>query len=325
MIFKKCMLALFAVMLFFACEKKLDIDIPDSESKLVVYSILNANELIWVNVSKTVLFSQDISYAPVTDADVLLYENGQLLAKIPHDYNGYYMTDLNPKLGSVYKLVVEHEIYQNVESDIVMPQSVEFSLPSSYLENVAVDYGSSIFLNGIISFVDNKDQENAYMVKLKKCYALTIDVDTEYRCDQFGYSTSNPIIMSQYAESEGDGEFVTDFFVSGDYVFGDQYFNGNTLSYDFSLNYDFWDAGDGVDTVIVVLQSVSVDYYRYFMGYNDNSIGGDFFSEPVPVPSNIKNGLGLFAGITEFEMKIIVSATDYQESFNRRQNLEVHY
>lgn len=60
------------------------------------------------------------------------------------------------------------------------------------------------------------------------------------------------------------------------------------------------------DTTDVALLTVSSEFYNYFSRIEKGHNTNDPFSEPFPLYTNIKGGLGIFAGFNQYRKKIVL-------------------
>ena len=142
---KKIILSILVCSLLFSCEDMetvVTIDIPPHEPVLVLNSIIDTDTEVRVLVSHSVgAFEQNIPSC-ITDADVLLFENEQLLDTLSIDlintdtvmfYNeygemellmNYYTSDIIPNSGSTYKIVVNHPDYESITASTYIPEDI---------------------------------------------------------------------------------------------------------------------------------------------------------------------------------------------------------
>lgn len=90
-----------------SCEKVLDIDLNESDSKLVVIADLQTNSgEITVDLSRTTSYFAAESPERVTGAVVELETNSGTIA-VPHIANGLYSANVNPQVGETLTLRVQ--------------------------------------------------------------------------------------------------------------------------------------------------------------------------------------------------------------------------
>ena len=97
---KKVIIISFTIVLILsACEKKLDIDIPEGQKHIVVNGILNDENLIQVNISKSqnILDNENIQF--LTDAEPRLYMNDEFVENLINTDSGLYTSSVFPELN----------------------------------------------------------------------------------------------------------------------------------------------------------------------------------------------------------------------------------
>ena len=124
---KKKLLTLLALLtvLFSACEKVIDLDLEDSEARIVIEANLNdlgVDQLI--RVTKTVAFGTDRKSDPVSSASVVVRSSANEEITFVYDRDGYYRAqNFQVRPGLKYNLQIESggEYYQ---SSVTMPTYV---------------------------------------------------------------------------------------------------------------------------------------------------------------------------------------------------------
>ena len=86
-----------------------------------------------------------------------------------------------------------------------------------------------------------------------------------------------------------DPEFYPDGVLISDAVF-----DGTTKTISVELDQIYFDTGK---TMIVILSTLSEDFYRYKKTFRAQQVNGDNpFAQPAQIYTNVQNGLGIFAG-----------------------------
>jgi hypothetical protein len=113
--------------LFASCEKVVDLDLKDNQSKIVIEgNITDAAGPYFVKVSKSVDFNSTSNFPAVTNAVVTITDNMGQSENLAHTANGIYTTTtLQGIIGRTYTLkVVENGI--SYEAKSTMPAKVNF-------------------------------------------------------------------------------------------------------------------------------------------------------------------------------------------------------
>lgn len=318
---KKYILFILMIVSILACNKTLDFDDEGYANQIVVNSTISTNSYFTSYISKSrSILTRNQSATPV-EGSMDLYEDGTLIRQFPTQLGAFSATDITPKAGSTYRMVITAE-GKKLEAETMIPNKVEVlsvdttSVKSSNnLRNIIIkmkikdpegdDYYRIVYMRETISYIqDNKGARKYY-----KSY------------NQSGIASDDPVFKSVY-NNFGD-EIING--PGNDYnIFPDTYFNGKEYSIKFSTTpgyygntYSYYSYGTPIyERNEIHVQKLSKDLYNYlkylklYNFYHDNP-----FAEPVPVYSNVKNGIGIFAGFNdevklEYEKKLIPFSMD---------------
>ncbi len=299
-------------LLLFSCDMEtvIDLEIPEQDPVLVLNGILETDKNVKVLVSHSVgAFSNNSLPSFISDAEVLLYKDNQLIGSLEPDlseeiyvyyenqsddyYVGldslpmyYYKREYMPEKQANYKLEVNHPAYENIEAETYLPKDVE-------LYDIDIDTISNDENIGLtFSFDDLVNQQNYYRLKLFT--SCTKDLEKSYdEEDRFrGYAE----MMSNDPSFPGNifDVFSGYSFIGQEVVFTDALFNGQqkTINIDVESEFKFGQC----DTVIIEFSTFSDDTYRYYNSLGDHREKGElgiFGGEVIPVYTNVKNGLGV--------------------------------
>jgi hypothetical protein len=280
-----------------ACIKKMSIQLPEFEPRLVLQSYTAIGDSFRVTVSKTI---SGTGYVPaaetyVENAVVVLYEGDKWVDVLEYDTQRhiYVSPDVRAVQGKVYRLTVAAYGFPEVEATTLVPVQVTAS-------NVVQKKKARTTINGnelddvTFSFQDPPLQNNYYLSAL---YPSRIN---SLHPSSMCVYTYDPVI--DQAKSDllpFDEGFCLE---SEEILFTDKSFNGSlktiTLSgdtYDLSAFYTYW------PTVIhrpcLKLYSINEDYYNYLKRTISIGISNDeffAFSNPVTPQGNVVNGFGIF-------------------------------
>ena len=88
---KQIILFLFAAIAFSGCRKQVsNYDRPDFDPQPTLNAVLQKDQPVWAQVSLAQCLDS-VHPAPCTDAEVLLYVDGQFAEKLQHCGNGMYI------------------------------------------------------------------------------------------------------------------------------------------------------------------------------------------------------------------------------------------
>lgn len=282
---------IFAVFFFFACEKETELEIPRPKQKLVVNSILRANEAIDVYVGKS-NFVLDANLIYITDAQVIITNNNNQ-DTIPFAGNGFYSTEtVICKENNTYSIEIITKEFEKAIATTHVPATAKFS---NYSLNHDAGIGREGFRNKVltVSIPDNSETRNYYMLMLEWHSLDTIPVQGFVHNNEW-YSYS-PIIIAEGDEDE--------------YVFSDILFNGklaeipmNFHLVDYEIHYDLRYC------MKCYLITISEDYYKYHKSYmllqeSEDNIWQ--MNSPPQLYSNIDNAFGIFSALNISDSIII--------------------
>lgn len=328
---KKYILISLLLLSFISCTKTIDFDDEGMANQLVLNSIIYPDQGIRANLTaSTSILNRQISAGGglMADGTVEVYENGKLLKDQYSPTGVFEFTDIRPKPGATYKMVAK-SLGKQLEAETTVPNKVEvISIDTMVVK--------SQFLNKRLQ-VDVKIKDvpgdNFYRILVsRENLVLVLNADGKGNRKYFRstieqwISSDSPVFNSLY-NNFGSEEFDTG--PDNDYhIFPDDYFKGKEYTIQFFINnYSFSNLsfpggygdpsnpsmnGDSrpiYERNIVHIQHLSKDLFTYlkylklYNFYHDNP-----FAEPVPVYSNVKNGVGLFAGFND-EVKFTYEKT----------------
>lgn len=261
------------LMLAYGCESMIsDVEVPESDPKLVVTSFLSpADDTLSVSVYKSrplykPASSWDNSFPPVNNATVTISDGNKSVTLPYHPQSGIYKTaaaamPVNP--GTTYYLSVTTPEGFKAESSCTIPRD---AVPEVEIVSVdtMMDYGTNT-RKVSLRFRDLPGQGNYYRISAGTYY----DFGYESYFSETGFERGEPFV----SDKNKDGEYFT-------YRTWEIYQNNGE---DFRL--------------YVSLLLTDANYFNYHRSANESSDGDNPFAEPTPVYSNIRGGLGVFAGV----------------------------
>tara|TARA_Y100000994_G_C15666015_1_gene431627 strand:- start:589 stop:1551 length:963 start_codon:yes stop_codon:yes gene_type:complete len=311
-------------LLLFSCEKVVDLNIAEHTPMLVVNGMLDTDSIPSIFISSSQgAFSNNPIPGSILDANVLLYEDNMLLGEMMLDPNyvdtfmilednwyaeinteeiSYYTYDINPKAGSVYSIDVSHTDYESVYATTMIPNNIEL-IDFNIIDNATDTSTYNATLN--IVYQDNPNQSNYYRIRL----FLQTEGDSwdeegsEYELVRKRY----PLILYSNDPSLSQGIPWDGYTFSGrTALFNDNLFNGQEKEISFDMEYKLAGIEYG-DSLFLQFTSFSEEAYNYFnsIELNRDQFVSPFGTEPVPVFSNVENGIGLFAGGNSMYFQIL--------------------
>jgi hypothetical protein len=312
---KKYILIILLLATIFSCTKTLDFDEANTETQLVLNSIIWPDSTFAASISKSTSILTDRQVGQITGGTLDLYENGILLTQITSPTGQFYAPGIKPKAGKSYRIVVNSNGKQ-IEAETTIPDQAEvLSIDTSSVKD---EYGYKR-INYKVKIKDPAGDDyyrivvmNEQLMQMKAADAKN-GVKYYFYKTQYWISSDDPVFNSVYNNM---GEDIVDMGPENDYnIFPDDYFKGK----EYSVQFQIWPYGYGYyspyssggydpnspnNTIFehqtIHIQKLSKDLYNYlkylklYNHYHDNP-----FSEPVAVYSNVKNGTGIFAGFND--------------------------
>ncbi len=266
------------MLLLFSCQDELPIDTIDFSDKMVVNLLANNDEVLKVHVGKTLSLTDSSAELKIEDAKVTIIDENANVSQLTYTflYGGKYISDFIPQPNRTYRLNITHPKYPTATASFRIPSTFK-STGATWQDQTGTD--STGFPTGTISFSINDDpnERNFYEIAL-------------FRYEELGPAWEVMPVIPENPEIAADPIFNRD----GALILEDAGFNGQSKNLRFSTPF-----GSNFGTpykYLVVVKSLSSDYYKYFKSLDDYSLEGGIFSDPSAVYNNIKGGVGICAG-----------------------------
>lgn len=278
---------------FSSCDWKREIKYDEDTfpPQLVVNCYFTPDSVWKVNITKSKLMWDEAEVINVPNASVNIYDGSTLIETLPYVSNGNYRsTTKKPEYEVEYTLEVKVEGFEMLTAKASVPTKPNVS--QLFLDSVEYkpqpEY-SWTMRDFKITFMDEINQNNFYNLTLigkrkgiveKYIGSAYVTYDTIYYEELF-YTTVDPVFTNDY----------------GTRTFSDELFDGNEYTIRSGIaDYNISSSGDTLTKVIVYFEAISEDYYLF---KNSSSQTAEF-TEPQNRYTNIKNGLGIFAGYSTY-------------------------
>jgi hypothetical protein len=279
-----------------ACEKTIDISIPDKERKLVLNGMLRAGEPVIVQVSKSLSVLENDTMMAVTGGDLRLFNGTSLIGRLTEMPGGQYsLPGFVPVVGQTYRITAEGSGLNPVEAAAVIPEIVP--ILSVDTATLVGEWGQSELMM-TIKFNDPAGKKNYYGFGAYVTYK-----EFDYETQSFtGKKSTYPVYLFG-----NDDLFLKDESTSyyGKLYFEDLLFDGMQKSVHLGIGgYAYYES----DTIWLDVRMEQVDpsFYRYMVSYNAyQSAHSNPFGEPVQVYTNVTNGYGIFSGFSSSGLTLI--------------------
>jgi len=298
-------------LVFFGCERKLEIPLPEHQPKLVANSLVQSGENFQVFVSRSFGLNEDVREVDIyiKDARVELWRNGQLeevlfyrqgdtivntTRNAPFAFYGYF-SEHKAQPGSTYELRISHPDYPDFSQEMFLPfipNIIEWEL----LEDVGIDTDGERIQRLLATLQDPADTANHY--RLTGSYVeRSLDTDLTFFPDRR--------IETRWVPIGAPFEFLT----SLGYIMPDTDFDGQTAQVGFEDSYNRSNPDVDLfepDYMVLEWQSWNEAAYAFANEYEEHVDAYQvidleilFASQAaLPMYSNAEGGFGIFGGYT---------------------------
>ncbi len=294
--------------LFSACNKELNIDFPDAENQLVVNALINDQEPVTIEISKSLKPGfgplENAQIVEVETATVELFENNNLVetlsyAKQAGDVLGKYRSSITPKTDHSYSIKVTDPASDLIEASTSIPQPPAVRGVSA--DTVSTQWEHT--RNLVFTFtIDDPEDENYYYFYLDVPIMVI-----QNSGDTVLYDYYSPLI-------DLDDQTNKSLYLKDGFIFSDVDFNGTphiiTGAGGVRLRNEML-IEEGLEGYVDIANarlrcySLTKETYQFFIShslYLTNQY--ELYAEPVNVFSNIENGLGVFGGAALVDITI---------------------
>ena len=303
---------------FSACTKEINMEIPENERKLVVNGVFIVGEPIKLAVSKSKGMLEKSKTENVDNAEVKIFENGVFITNldtinqlwyINYSYdmygemidsifrNFYYSKNLLLEQDKTYKIEISAPgIDRKANIEIKAPTMVPILKVDTFTVS-ADEWSKYLYFDVLIS--DPLDEANYYIISLKSKNTYTW-------MDEFGEKHDEFSTYFEYIETDDVVLSNSNIEFESGIIFSDRLINGKTQNIKFKKNY--YNSGQTTD-YLVILQSITKEYYNFLISSNLYIAGdGNPIAEPVSVISNVNGGFGIVTAINQsIDSSIVMS------------------
>jgi hypothetical protein len=300
---KQNMLILFLGFLLFSCTQQIDFEKDYMTKQIVLNSIITPDSLITVKLYSSISINEAYPLC-ITDAEVLLYENGTLIETLESTYmtkkniwypyettneydTTYFYQSIKTKAvtGKEYKLVVNHPRYETLTCRTIIPEPVSFTLRDTSYKYNKGRHNKETSFNFVTEIVEPASTEDYYRIVLyktgrQKTFMYNSDGNLvesflEFK-DLLSYIDSNDPVFRNEVDDANNFLLGTSYNSYG--IFSDRLFNGKNYDLSFNSRNGYSISGiESTDTVfwdsiqdgeyfhfIIELHHLSKDTYLYF-------------------------------------------------------------
>ncbi len=286
------------VCISFSCERSIEVELPPVEEKIAVYGLFLTTDPISMLISHSKHIFDTTSTFQMENVVVDFYENEIFVETLENKgFNDIGLGFVSPSgfipgENNPYRIVITAKDFKTAFASNTVPEPIPLlrvdtltvagELPDWYCDYFC-SYNTTIpMLECRILFKDPPDISNYY--------SLHVERNVHYM-EQILYICNDPVLEFYDMIIGGIPVIWTNHTVHHEY-FSDRYIDGETYELVVLL-----DKSDVRGTIYFELLSLSEEYYFYKKSVSPNyNTLYDPFREPVQGYSNIKNGVGIFAG-----------------------------
>ena len=302
---KPIILFLFAALALSGCRKQVsDYERPDFDPQPTLNAVLQKDQPVWAQVS----FAQcldSVHPAPCTDAEVLLYVDGQFKEKLQHEGDGLYVGETTAEALHEYACEVVIPGYDTLFARTEMPENPVVT-GVEIMENATVDDEGRPCPAIMISFNTNPNKSLFYQSSIDaaffsyfyhngQVYNSTGAKGTMHT----SINTDDPVLLNEGSDQLlFSNEIITDnnYTLKVNASFNNHSYShyGNEVEYDSIVRKGY---------VVVSMTGISESCYHYRKSqeaYQEADAYTNLFLgviTPLNLYSNVENGRGVFAAI----------------------------
>ncbi|NBX80899.1 MAG: DUF4249 domain-containing protein [Flavobacteriales bacterium] len=292
---KKLIFLSISLILFGACQKEIEFKGNAKANVLVLNGVVENDSVFSVFLERSSFFlSSEVSGANEISSGALLkvtnLTSGEVFTMTQSTVGNRYDFPFVTAPNTRFKIEVSHPSYPSISSEMTTISKVNITS----VDSVTVIKNQENRMKVNFKWND-PSEENYYMVRIKQAVSAP---DFEYTEYLYMESTDPSIDNSNNTDIDGS------VYPVNSYLFDDKKFNGQQKEIDFVCSY-YYPNNDPLNPVTEIISceliSMNKETYLYYVSMQAN-VESDFFSEPVKVLSNIKNGFGIF-GTLNYSVK----------------------
>lgn len=289
-----------------ACQKEVKIDLPTSSPKLVVNCFFNPDSTWKVNISSSIQLSGNDKPRFISNATVELYQDNILISTLGHADTGTYVSNQKPLLDKLYTLKVSAPDFESVEcSDRLISSATTFTTAfdttERYITVKHLAFSENIPVSQLqLTIRDDPAVKNFY--EFRGIYANPQWTPVKTRNLIFHsfypgletFSNYQTLVLSKDSLFSGS-ETVLPLYLNNQITFGGAMLPSG------KVGVAWWK----VDKLYFEIKQISQQYFLYQRTFLQQKYNKENpFSEPTRVYTNVKNGLGIFAGYQSYKVKL---------------------
>lgn len=291
-------------------EQDVDVDIPDHEPKLVMYSYAAPGDslIIILTNSVGVEVPANLWELWISNAEIGVVKNKTETIPVALNSSDEFFpffvaaTELNP--NDHIAITIASDGYESISSEVVIPQPPQVVNANYAGRRVNIEGDEFAAFN--FQITDEAGIDNYYEVSVVSVW--TDDLGNTYE----NIAATNYDSNLTWINPPSDEGFNLRLF------FEDAAFENGETTVEFLADVwelahpEYYSPENNLEYFLSV-KSVTEGYYDFvtaFGVHQDNQFPDLFSGEPVPLPSNINNGFGVFGAYSETRIKIDLGDLD---------------
>ncbi len=292
------LILLICAILCSSCEKSIDYQIENQQSKIVLYTFPMPDSTLKVHLSYTTDILSQKEYEGITNSTLNISLNNELIIsdKYPDGEEWFSIENVDLSYNDTINIEVDVNDSISVYSNTVIPEPVQIVLIDTVRvlefndENIEEE-----MLQCKLSFFDPSGESNFYQLRVDS-YSDIVENGTNIRqVETVDIVENDKVFISR--------DYEATLLAEIDYqsTFDDLLFNGQFYSLTFLIP-NIYIVNSGLDekkSLHFYLFSLSNEYYEYIRSVSEqDAFREDPFYEQSNVYSNVVNGLGAAAGLS---------------------------
>ncbi len=270
------------LVLLLGCDQIIEIDLPEQDPVLVVNAPFTPDSVWQASVSRSQDIQRQGAPEPVTNALVLILENGVVIDTLTHSLNDIYVSagSRKPIAGHSYTLKASAPSFADVTGNEAAPVPVA-PYTIAWRDSVSVDQFEGPLGEFSFSINDPAGTRNYYALNVYQIDTIIELNDTLIQLYPVYLRVQDPTLEFDIR--------------TGGVLFQDVTFDGSSRSIKVQISSNNHDNS----ILFFGFSTVTESYYRYtktLASYYET--GFNPFAEPVRIYSNMTPGMGIFCGFS---------------------------
>ncbi|HCN53837.1 MAG TPA: DUF4249 domain-containing protein [Prevotella sp.] len=307
---KQILFPLALLCLLSACKDNFHLEGDENVPKIVVYCFPSLTDTTFINVSASSPIKANSNrhdIYSINDANII-YKINDIPQTVSFLGDGNYYVLGSHHAGDKVSMGISAKNFAPVFAKTSMPESTPITINKVIdIKKYDSDYEDVRYFTQLqASFTDDAATKDYYgLIVTNSSYYQSSYGDTISTIKEstvVDLDISDEPVLHPLQDVDNDFGFSRNF-INNFYYFNDALFNGKTYTLHLNIpKFSYY--GD----LQVILYKISPEFYRFLKSINDmnnNDLAQKGFSQIIPTVSNIKGGIGIFAGCNESRSNII--------------------